>query len=122
MPARHRDQDLLRRLGARVRGLRKRRGLTQEAIAEAVGLQPETISRAEAGSISMSISHLAALARVLGVPLAELFEVETPMPPPAHAPDVLELLNLFAGLDGVGKRAALGAARGIAKEWRTGVP
>jgi transcriptional regulator with XRE-family HTH domain len=117
MPPRRRDQDLLDRIGARLQRVRLARGLTQRALAEASGIEPESISRAETGAISLSLTNLARLAGVLGISIGELVDVERPLPEPAQPPDRGELLRLYEALDESGRRAVLGAARGISREW-----
>lgn len=116
--ARRRDQDLLDSVGHRIQRLRTERGLTQRQLAEAVSLEPESISRAEAGAISLSLTSLAGVASGLDVPLADLFDTARPSPPTAPAAE-LELLRLFRGLDPVLQQAALGAVQGIARTRRT---
>ena len=56
---RNRDQELLRQIGRRVGQIRADRGLTQEVLAEAVGLEPVTVSRWETGDRALSVSTLA---------------------------------------------------------------
>lgn len=119
MPARRRDQELLDRIGARVQRLRQERGFTQRALAEAMGVEPETISRAETGSISLSLSNVAVLAARLGVSMADVVGVD-PLPAPEQPADVGELLRLYGALDAAGRKALLGSARGIAREWHGG--
>lgn len=60
-------------LGERIRELRKAKGLTQEQLAELVGVEPRHISRVEGGYNSPSIERLARIAEVLEVPIQELF-------------------------------------------------
>ena len=72
--ARKRNDDLALAIGQRVKAMRKAAALTQEQLAEAVDLQPSAISRFENGAIGLSITTLQQVARVLRVPLAQLFE------------------------------------------------
>jgi transcriptional regulator with XRE-family HTH domain len=65
-------KDLLLRLGARIKELRKMRGFTQEAHAEQVAISPQYLSRLEVGLQSPSIETLAKLAKALNVDLSEL--------------------------------------------------
>ena len=117
MPPRRRDQNLLDQIGARLQRFRQARQLTQRALAEAVDLEPETVSRAETGAISLSLTNLAHLAQVLGLRPADLLDLDGPLVEPAVPPDVAEITRLYAGLDATGRRALLAAARGISKEW-----
>ncbi|MGO4386763.1 helix-turn-helix domain-containing protein [Microvirga sp. 2YAF29] len=67
--------DILKQaLGLRVQAARRRAKLTQEALAEKIGRTPESISNIERGLQLPTIETLADLARVLSVPLPELFE------------------------------------------------
>ena len=53
--------------GKRLKALRKQVGKTQEQIAEAVGLEPGTISRIERGAKGMSIDSLLIFSEIYGV-------------------------------------------------------
>lgn len=115
MPTRRRDQDLLDRVGARLQRLRLARGFTQRALAEAIDMEPESISRVETGAISLSLSNLVAVARVLQVSVNDLVAFDEAPPPPATPLDVAELLRLYTALEPGARALALGAMRGIAK-------
>ncbi len=67
-------QDLLRRLGGRIKEIRKVRGLTQEGLAEKATISPRYLSRLEVGHQSPSIETVAKLAEALEVELWELFD------------------------------------------------
>lgn len=62
------------RFGARVRAFRKRRGLTQQGLADAVGKTIDTISNVERGINSTKIVTAAGIAEALGVDLRDLFD------------------------------------------------
>ena len=68
-------KDLLLKLGARLKAIRKTRGFTQEALAEKVDLTPQYLSRLEAGHQSPSVKTVAKLAEALNVELWELFDL-----------------------------------------------
>lgn len=59
-------------LGLRVREIRERRGFTQEQLAEASDLSPDTIGRLERGNFSPSFDTMCKLAEGLNVPRAVL--------------------------------------------------
>lgn len=61
-------------VGANVRRLRLERGLTQEALADAAGLDRTYVSGLERGVRNPSLSTLSKLAAALDVPLARLVE------------------------------------------------
>ncbi|GKS59797.1 hypothetical protein YTPLAS18_33240 [Nitrospira sp.] len=67
-------KDLLRRLGRRIKEIRKARRLTQEALAERIALSAQYLSRIESGYQSPSVETLARLADSLEVELWELFQ------------------------------------------------
>ncbi|WP_421937620.1 helix-turn-helix domain-containing protein [Phenylobacterium sp.] len=60
-------------VGARVRLARKTLGMSQQALAEAVGITFQQIQKYERGANRVSASMLAKIARTLGTPVAELF-------------------------------------------------
>jgi transcriptional regulator with XRE-family HTH domain len=64
---RHIDKDLQKEVGARLAVARKARGWSQEKLAEALSVQPETISRYETGAVPMSLAVLVRVAESLQV-------------------------------------------------------
>ena len=73
-------------LGARIRALRKERGLSQEALAQALEVSRQAVTKWEDGSSLPSTANLFALSGFFGVPLAELTgtpEGASPAPPAA---------------------------------------
>ena len=92
---RKRDQELLRDIGQRVAKARTDRGFTQERLAEAVGIEPVTLSRWETGQRAVSVSTLARIAEVLQVGLGDLLDVQRELPQPEHGPDEAALLRGF---------------------------
>ncbi len=61
-------------LGANVRRARVARGLTQEKLAESVGLNPRTVQKIEAGRLNILVTTLARLQQALGCPWEELMQ------------------------------------------------
>jgi len=68
-------KNLAKRLGARIKALRKSRGLSQEQLAEKTGITPKYLSRLEVGQQNPSIETLAKLTEALDVELWELCDV-----------------------------------------------
>jgi transcriptional regulator with XRE-family HTH domain len=66
--------DIRFELGKRVRTLRKKKGLSQEAFADLCGLDRTYVSGIERGVRNPSLVNLEKLANALGVSLSELFE------------------------------------------------
>ncbi len=87
------SNDLLAKLGLRVRELRTSRGLTQAALAAQVGFRASYFSHIENGVKGATVETLAAVAAALGITLSELFVgVDQPMPD-----DVDRLSTALAG-------------------------
>ena len=101
-------------VGARIRLLRKLKGLSQQALAEAAGVTFQQIQKYERGANRVSASMLARIASTLGVPVAEMFGEAS-----ANAgavdevaallaePGALELLKAYSGLPRGASRSAL---------------
>lgn len=64
----------VRRLGRRIRSIRKRAELTQEVAAELAKLDVKHWQDIEAGNTNPTVATLVGIARALEVDLAELFE------------------------------------------------
>jgi len=60
-------------VGARIRLLRKLRGLSQQALAEAAGVTFQQIQKYERGANRVSASMLSRIASALDTPVAEMF-------------------------------------------------
>ena len=60
--------------GKRLREIRISKNLTQEKIAENIGIQPENYSRIENGLSFPKPENIVKLSEVLGVEIAELFQ------------------------------------------------
>ena len=71
-------------LGERMRGLRKRRGLTLAELAAAAGLSTGYISQLERDLAQPSIPALVGIARALGVTVQWFFAGSQPVPPEEH--------------------------------------
>jgi transcriptional regulator with XRE-family HTH domain len=65
-------RDDLRKLGERVREHRRHRGLTQEALAEALDLSVAYVSLIERGGRNPPYTTVVAIARALGVPMSRI--------------------------------------------------
>jgi transcriptional regulator with XRE-family HTH domain len=80
------DRSVARQVGRVVALLRKRAGLSQEALAEKVGVAPDTISRLERGRHVPPLEGLSEIAIALGVGLRDLF-------PPSDASAPMEEIH-----------------------------
>lgn len=66
------DDPLLRRVGHRVRKLRDEKGVSQEALADIVGVDRTYMSGIERGVRNMSLLKLRDVAKALNVPIRAL--------------------------------------------------
>lgn len=66
-PDRRGTTEVDRRLGERVKGLRLARGMSQQAVADALGVSAQQVQKYERGINRISVSTLLVLARALGV-------------------------------------------------------
>lgn len=112
---RQRNEELLRMVGARLQQLRKRRGWTQEALAEAIDIQPVTLSRYETGDRPLSLTVLARASGALDVGLGDLLDVSRDAPEPDSSIEELELLRLWHGLDAERQDLALRLLREVSR-------
>ena len=95
------DLDEFKRLfGLRVQSFRRRRHLTQEDLAEKVGRSVDTLSNLERGVSSTRIETAFRLAEVLGIEMAELFDVRAADGVDRESRQLIErLVDLVAGQD-----------------------
>ena len=75
--------DLARKLGRRIRELRKARGLTQAALAERLDISENYMGSLERGTRHPSLQLVETIAQTLGVQVVELFQFpgEGALPP-----------------------------------------
>lgn len=67
-------KDPKRAFGERIRALREKAGLSQEALAEAAGLHRTYVGSVERGERNVSLMNIVVLSRALGVKPKDLFE------------------------------------------------
>jgi transcriptional regulator with XRE-family HTH domain len=101
-------------VGARIRLLRKVRGLSQQALAEAAGVTFQQIQKYERGANRVSASMLSRIATTLKAPVAEMFGEASPasgsideVAALLSEPGALELLKAYSVLPRGAPRAAL---------------
>ncbi len=71
-PQRDPRREILRKLGEKIRIIRHQRGLTQEALADALGLSVAYVSLIERGGRNPPYTTVVAIARALGVAPREM--------------------------------------------------
>nr|WP_272907625.1 helix-turn-helix transcriptional regulator [Paenibacillus xylanexedens] len=67
------DREILNLVGARIKVLRKEKGLSQEALGEKGGFHFTYIGQVERGEKNVSLINLAKIAEALGVNITQLF-------------------------------------------------
>ncbi len=112
---RNRNQDLLRRVGRRVAQARADRGWTQEQLAEAIGIEPVSLSRLETGDRALSLTTLGLIADALGLGLGALIGIEVDLPRADLDPQAAELLRVFSKLAAGRQDLVLRLARELAE-------
>lgn len=70
------ETDIAKLLGRRVRTIRKMRGLTQEKLAELIGIEPLSLSRIECGSRFPRKENIDKLVQALDCSVSDLFNFE----------------------------------------------
>ena len=104
--------DVLSVLGARIKAARKERGLTQERLAEQVGLSTRHIAKVEKGGVNLSFEVLSTLVKALGVSVDAVFN---PTSDEVEA-EIQEITGLYRSCPEQGQRLILAAIRAMAKE------
>ena len=69
-------------IGENIQYLRKKRGLTQEALAEQVGVSRQTVAKWEAGESAPDLDAAGKLSQVFDVSLDDLVAMPGDVPPP----------------------------------------
>jgi len=70
----YRDEEGIIKFGEKLREIRKRKGYTQERLANECDLPLSQISRIETGVINTSLSHICLIARTLRIKPNELMD------------------------------------------------
>ncbi|HEX2800661.1 MAG TPA: helix-turn-helix transcriptional regulator [Phenylobacterium sp.] len=101
-------------VGARIRLLRKVRGLSQQALAEAAGVTFQQIQKYERGANRVSASMLSRISATLKAPVSEMFGEANPasgaideVAALLSEPGALELLRAYTQLPRGAPRATL---------------
>jgi transcriptional regulator with XRE-family HTH domain len=71
-----RGNRLLKRIGGRLRAAREEKGLSQEAVAFAAGMDRSYVSGLERGEFNVSVLRLGCVAKAVGTSLGALFADE----------------------------------------------
>ena len=66
--------EILTRLGTRIRELRTKKGLSQSRLAELAGINDKYLGEVERGTNNISVRKLTQIAEAIGVEVQELFD------------------------------------------------
>ena len=80
-------------LGARIKELRKNKGLTQQQLAELIDIDSKHLSKIEVGSSYPSLYNLEKITKVLNIKMQDLFNFEHHKNKEILIADITELLN-----------------------------
>ncbi len=94
------NTELLQLFGLRVQALRRRRGLTQEGLAEAIERSVDTVSNIERGLGGTRLETVLSIADAVGVTAAELFEFgQDPVGDREHRRAIEQIIGMLANSD-----------------------
>lgn len=85
--------DIKQALGARIKELRHKKGLTQEEFSDIINVAPRHVSRIENGVNTPSIEALDRIAAALGVEIKELYNFQHFADENYLKKDISEILN-----------------------------
>ncbi|MCW3071122.1 MAG: hypothetical protein JWO44_1012 [Bacteroidetes bacterium] len=68
-------EQLLKKLGARIREIRNEKGMTQAQLANEIGKDQQSVQRLEAGNVNPSYYYLFELSKGLKVEISELLQL-----------------------------------------------
>lgn len=80
-------------IGSRIRDIRTKKGLTQDELAEEMGINPKYLSGIERGKENPTMTTLINLAKALGVPIAEVFDFTETEGAPKMKARITEMLK-----------------------------
>ncbi|OZQ67689.1 transcriptional regulator [Paenibacillus sp. VTT E-133280] len=93
--------DVVKRVGDRIRRLRKDKGLSQEQLAELSGLHTNYVGQVERGEKNLTIETLQKVVGGLGVSLEEFFRYLDPMEGKDTLGQIVEMLSERSAQDQV---------------------
>lgn len=103
-------------IGERIRDIRRQRGITQEGLAEAVGVSRSAVAQWETGRAGQVTGNLTRVADVLGVHVAVLLGANPRGAPPSKlSGDEMALLRLYRESSAGDRQELLRVARRLTK-------
>ncbi|MBQ6637830.1 MAG: helix-turn-helix transcriptional regulator [Lachnospiraceae bacterium] len=90
-------------LGSRIKEIRNARNLTQEQIADTIGMSRQRYARIERGENSVTLENLSAIAKVLDVTVGDITRVLDESTPVAYrsgpegesSEEIMDMIDLF---------------------------
>jgi len=67
---------ILEKMGKNLKNIRLDKGMTQEVLAEKVGIHPTYVGKLEGGKNNVSVKMLFKISRALGVKLSNIFDFD----------------------------------------------
>ena len=84
---------VIEKLGLRIRELRKKNGLTQDALAENSGITGKYMGMVERGEVNVSVKVLESLSEELGVKVTDLFDFEYKLTTEEQRKELLRMIE-----------------------------
>jgi transcriptional regulator with XRE-family HTH domain len=92
------ERDFSKELGQRLARLRKEQGLTQQQLADAVGIRQYAVARFEVGLCRVPVALLPEFGRVLGVTVDDLLGTPEAKAKPGPAPKLQKQMEQISSL------------------------
>ena len=103
-------------IGERIRDIRRQRGITQEGLAEAVGVSRSAVAQWETGRAGQVTGNLTRVADVLGVHVAVLLGANPRGAPPSKlSGDEMALVRLYREMATADRQVLLRTAKRMGK-------
>lgn len=107
------DEAFFKALGARIAELRKEQGLSQQALADELGIPQQTLARYEVGRARMPVSLLPELAKIFGVAVDELLGLGNDTGKRGRTPKFQKQLERIALLPRARQQVAMDVLDGV---------
>jgi len=92
------EEQFSKELGKRIARFRKERGLTQQQLADSMGLKQYAIASYETGRYRMPVTLLPAVAKALDIEVSALFEARAEKKKPGPAPKLQQQMERISSL------------------------
>lgn len=112
-PVTSNEEQFFKALGARIAELRKEQGLSQQALADELGIAQQTFAHYEVGRARMAVSLLPQLARLFGVGVDELLGLRNGTGKRGPAPKFQKQLERIGQLPRAKQRVVIDMLDGV---------